>query len=438
MSSLAQMLAVSGVQVTGTDTTNCPTVKGLRRLGIHIHSGHTPAPFVRESEFVFVGSGAARIHPDRLRARRVGVREDSPARWLRRYMQEHVGLAIAGQRDASVASAMVGWILTNAGLDPTVLVGMAVPQLGGWARVGAGSHLVMDALEADGDLGPFGPRVAVLLNTVVARGIDPAVRTNALHRFAASVPSDGLILVEEPNQVIGAAVQAVESTVESVSLARGSSWWGTDLRHERGRYRFRVFHQGHFTLEVGLQVPGRRNVLSAVVAVAACVRLGVSTSVIREGLEEFTGVSRDFESRGSYRGVTLVDDDSRDPVTIAESLATGRQVFGSRRLRVVFWTNSTEWSPEDVGRYTYALSSADHVVIMDVSDTETSRSGTETLLAELAVTGVQTCRVESFEGALRNLDQHLEPGDVLVTLGAGDVGTIADAFIRRLSRNRQG
>jgi len=354
-------------------------------------------------------------------------------------MRGQVGLAVAGRRDASVSSAMIGWILTHAGLDPTVLVGMPAPQLGGWARLGAGRHFVVEALEEDQELGPFGPRIAILLSTVVSPNTtDLAARVNALRRFATSVPADGLILFESPNEVLEAAVHALEPTVESVSLARGSSWWGADLREERGRYRFRAFHEGHFTLEVGLQVPGRRNVLSAVAAVATCVQLGVSTASIREALEEFTGVSRDFESRGSYQGVTLVDDEGRDPETIAETLAIGRQTFGSRRLRVVFWVDETDWTREDVGRYISALSSADHVVLMDGNGTGTSRDLTESLVGDLAVSGVLANRVESFEGAIRYLDQHLEPGDVLITLGAGDVGTIADAFIRRLSRNRQG
>ena len=439
MTALAQMLVQGGAKVTGTDTTDNPSLERLRTMGIQIHSGHTPAPYVHESDYVFVGSGTARIHPDRLRARRHGLKEGSPRGWLSQWMDGREGMVIAGRRDASVASAMIGWVLTHAGLDPTVLVGTPAPQLGGWARLGSGKHFVFEAMEEDGDLGPCGPRIAVLLSTLVPADVaDPLARIHALRRFASTVPANGLILCEGPDEILTSAVRALEPTVESFSLARGSSWWGTDLREERGRYRFRTFHHGQFALEVGLQVPGPRNVLSAIVAVATCVRLGVPTSSIREALEEFTGVSRDFESRGSYRGVTLVDDEGRDPEEIGQTLTVGRQVFGSRRLRVVLWADEADWSPEEICRYVKALSAADHVLLMDGNGTETCRGLLECLVSDLAVSGVHADRVESFEGAIRYLDQHLEPGDVLVTLGAGEVGTIADAFIRRLSRDRQG
>ncbi len=245
------------------------------------------------------------------------------------------------------------------------------------------------------------------------------------------------MLATAPNELVGEAVRAIEPAVELVSLERGTAWWGTDLREERGRYRFRAFHRGRFAVEVRLQVPGRRNVLSALAAIAACDRLDVPSAEIKNGLEEFTGLAGDFESRGSYRGVTLVDEEGREPADVSESLAIGRQVFGERRLWAVFL--AAAGPPfEAVEEFTAAFAAADRVLIMDSATDAAGRHGTELLVRALVAAGIPTRRVDGLDDAIRDLDRHLEPGDVLVTLGTGDVGTIADAFIRRLSHDRQG
>src|SRR5262249_7497656 len=147
---------------------------------------------------------------------------------------------------------------------------------------------------------------------------------------------DGYILALAQNDLVSEAIRGLGPLIEGISLERGSAWWGTDLREDHGRYRVRAFHRGRFAVGGRLQVRGQGNVLCALAAVAACDRLAVPTPEIKQGLEEFAGLSRDFESRGSYRGVTLLDDEGRDPASVAEALAIGRQVYGSRRLWAVF------------------------------------------------------------------------------------------------------
>jgi UDP-N-acetylmuramate--alanine ligase len=215
-----------------------------------------------------------------------------------------------------------------------------------------------------------------------------------------------------------------------LSLGRGCAWWGADLREERGRYRFRAFHNGHFVVEARLRVAGRRNVLNALAAVAVCERLAVPTAAIKEGLEEFAGLSRGLESRGSYRGVTLVDDEAGDPWAVAEVLTVCRQVYGRRRLWSVIRPEAPgAWCP-----FAAAFAAADHVVVA-----QGDRSGARELVEALLSAGVRAQWAAGLDGAVADLDRQLEPGDVLLTLGAGDVGKVADAFsTRRLPLDRHG
>lgn len=426
------MLVQRGMRVTGSEQSSRPAVERLRRLGARIHAGHSP----QGAQFLVYHPEVERDHPSRLAATRRGIDQASVGQWLGLMMRQSISLAVVGRRTASIASAMIGWTLTQAGLDPTVVLGAEVPQLGGWGRMGSGPHFVAEGIEGPGEIGPASPRLALLLD-VLEGGPGPRdERRAAIRQFARSVPSDGYVLALQDNEIVAEAVSDLAPVVERISIDRPSDWWGADLREDRGRYRFRAFHKGRFAVEVQLRVPGRRNVLGALAAVAACDRLSVPIQEIKQGLEEFTGLSRDFESRGSYRGVTLVDDAGCDPVSVSETLTIARQVFGARPIWAVICTDEETRSVEAEAGYLTALAMADHVLVTEGS--QVGGRGANTLVEALIASGVNACEAAGLDDVIRELDRNLEPGDVLVTLGAGDVGTIADAFIRRLSRDHQG
>lgn len=436
MSGLAQMLVQRGMRVTGSESSGRPAVERLRRLGARIHPGHSP----QGAQFLVYHPEVGRDHPSRLAAARRGMDQASVGQWLGLMMQQSISLAVVGGRSASIASAMIGWTLTQAGLDPTIVLGSEVPQLGGWGRMGSGPHFVVEAIEGPGEIGPTSPQLALLLDVGAGLPGRDEGQARAIRQFAESVPADGYVLAFEDNPIIAEAAQGLESVVEWISLERGNGWWGADLREERGRYRFRAFHNGRFALEVRLRVPGRRQVLGALAALAACDRLAVPLREIKQGLEEFTGLSRDFESRGSYRGVTLVDDAGSDPASVTETLTLARQVFGPRRIWTVICTGEGAEPGGADANYSAAFAAADRVLVTEGSGRETGSEGTlaNSLVDTLVGSGVNAREAAGLDDVIRELDGNLEPGDVLVTLGAGDVGTIADAFIRRLSRDHQG
>jgi UDP-N-acetylmuramate--alanine ligase len=269
--------------------------------------------------------------------------------------------------------------------------------------------------------------------------------------YLGAIPLDGQVLaLGHPalveNETRWPRVSTDPHRFSWLSFQRGSDWWGADLRADSGRYWFRVFHRGRFVCELALRVPGRHNALSALAAVAACDRLGLSTEEVRGGLEEFEGLSRDFELRGSFRGVTLVDDASEDAGSVHYALSLSRRTFGLRRLWVVFAAPEA-LEPADVSRLVAAFATADRVVVTPGVGVAGVRHGAEwpdrgracrALARGLDASGVPARCEADLAAAVTELDRSLEPGDVLLTLGAGDVGTIADAFIRRLPRDRQG
>jgi UDP-N-acetylmuramate--alanine ligase len=427
MSGLAQMLVQRGFVVTGSVRTPSLATERLRRLGVRVHAGHSPGSVPRSARFLVYSPEVPREHPDRLSAARVGVEQQSCPKVLADLLQRGIGIVAAGGRKAGIAAAMIGWTLTHAGLDPTVILGTASPQLGGSGRLGLGPHVIVEDSEGPTATDLRGVEIVILHDET-----DPSSRTDVLRRWADAAPSGGYVLgfADEGDGIVQASGALVE--VERFSLTPGHDWWGADVRQDRGCYRFRAFHRGRFVLEVRLQVPGRHLVLGALAAVAVCGRVDLTSREIKEALEEFGGISRGFESRGSYRGVTLVDDEAEGPRGVGKALTLAREVFGPRRLCAAYRHpegGNHPWPPAS------EFAEADRVWIIN-NDGPLGERMAEALVEALVSSGTSVGRVAGLDEAIRELDRYLEPGDVLVTLGAGDVGTIADAFLRRLSSDR--
>ncbi|HEV3121606.1 MAG TPA: Mur ligase domain-containing protein [Isosphaeraceae bacterium] len=419
VTALAQWLVERGYPVTSSASGPDAPAQRLRSVGIRVHPGHLHP----SARWMVYARGIDRLHPGRLAAARGGLPQASSADVLNHLIGQGWSVALWGGRTSSVAAAMVGWILVRAGLDPTVLLGSSAPQLGGWGRLGRGGWCVVEADPISERFAPDAVRIAVILDLDQRSG---AAQAAALRSFFASLPQHALVLGSGHDGTIARALRGIAAQAELVSLCKGCAWWGTDLREERGRYRFRAFYRGRFVVEARLQVPGRRSVFSALAAVAVCQRMDVPARAIKEGLEEFAGIARGLESRGSWRGVTLVDDEASDPRLVAEAVQVCRQAFGRRRLGIVVQPPPlASWVP-----YAPSLAAADWVLVAG-AEPEAAGPGPGRWVEPLAAAGVAARWAAGLECALADLERHLEPGDVLLTLGSGQLGTIADALSTR-------
>ena len=307
---------------------------------------------------------------------------------------------VVASREAQVLSAMVNWI--SGPVEP----------------LGRSSYDSVD-------------RVARCLATVGGR--NSSSRSGSVEFWPNRVPIADYYLTHSSTEM-DAIELGDHCLIERYSLFPGADWWAGDLRGSAGCYRFRAYHQGVYCTEVQLQVPGTHQVLPALAAVAIGVRMDLSPREIRDRLEEFSGVHRGFESRGSYRGATLVDDEALGYQAVAEALKLTREVFGRRTLRAVFLPHDRLDCSESPTADEFV--EANHLVLIEGASSQ--GESTRLLAASLRSSGTSVVLCSSLDRAIRELDRDLEPGDVLVTLGAGEVGTIADAFLRRLSRDRHG
>lgn len=389
--------------------------------GSRADAGHVPASIPRSARWLVQSPTVAPEHSDRLVALRRGIESIGTPELIHGLLSTRSGIAVAGRKLGRFAAAILGWTMVRAGLDPTVVLRDEVPQLGGAGRAGAGRHAVVDINGVLDPIlaGPPGPETAVILDVA---GLPPDA-TAALGAIAREVGGHLLTL----DGVRTDSTPSRSRFDEAFSLDRGSIWWAADLREERGRFRFRAFYRGRYTAEVRLRSPGRGSVLGALAALAVGLRAGLPTQTIVPALEDFAGVARGFQSRGSFRGVTLLDDDSTDPEGVAEAIGLARSAHARQTLWVAFAPAGPAHAVTAL-----ALAGADRLLILGAP---VDTSGWEGMLEG---EGASALLARDLGEALGHLDGNLEPGDVLLTLGAGDVGTIADAFLRRLARGRQG
>ena len=315
-------------------------------------------------------------------------------------------LPVVDSREARLLAAMVNWIAGDeaAASGPCDAPGPSIP---------------------DASIEATSPRALVSVG-----GRTPGARSG-LVEFWPTIPSAGDYLLTHAEVDAVGPIPPGSTLVERYSMAPGATWWGADLKRDAGRYRFRAFRAGVYHAEVRLRVAGVHQVLPALAALAIGCRLDLPAREVAERLGEFPGIRRGFESRGTYRGATLVDDEASRPGELGDALRLVREVFGRRTIRAVYLAAD----PADLPP-ARDFDEADHLILVEPAGSD--RESTRLLGASLRSSGASVAICPTPDGATRVLDRDLEPGDVLVTLGAAEVGTIADAFLRRLSRDRHG
>jgi UDP-N-acetylmuramate--alanine ligase len=444
MKALAEVLAGQGWIVTGSDLqASDTTIAAFARHGLRIHSGHHSAFLPGNADVVVYSPAVCRENPERILAERLGIPQYSYSQMLGRLMQGKTGMCIAGTHGKSTTTAMTGCVLEAAELAPTVVVGA---ELCGWRKngwAGDGPHFVVESCEYQRNFLDLSPQWAAIL------GIEPDhfdcftqfdEAVAAFAEFSQRVPAGGGLLIPVGSDAARAATLAAAAPVETFGLAPEADWWAGDVRLVAAGVRFRVYHRGEYVTEIALRIPGRHNVLNSLAAVALSHRAGAPADVIREALAEFPGIKRRFETIGSWRGVTLIDDYAHHPTAVAVTLATARERFPRRKLWCVFQPHQVSRTTALLGDFARALTRADEILVAPVfaarENVDQEPEHISRNLADQVIdSGGRARFVAGLDHAVATLDDELQPGDVLITMGAGDIGQVHHAFTRRLQRH---
>jgi UDP-N-acetylmuramate--alanine ligase len=437
MSALAELFVRRGASVTGCDAAGDPT-GDLARLGIAVATGHDPS-HVEGARALVVTSALPKSHPELQRARDLGIPVVRRAEALGEAVSGGELVAIAGTHGKTTTTVMTTEALHSAGREPTGVVGGRVGTWGGNLRYGSDRLFVVEADEYDRSFLALTPTVAVVTN-VEADHLDIYADLADIHRtfeqFAA--PARTIVLcAEDP----GANRLATPSTAEVIRYGIHSSdarLVAIDIRTEGGGSLFEVEYDDEMLGEVELAVPGMHNVLNALAAIGSGLALGVTVEAMRPGLSSFRGVERRFQRLGTAGGVDVVDDYAHHPTEIRATLAAARTAFPGRRIVAAFQPHLYSRTRDFAREFGEALAAADSVFVADIypAREQPIPGVTAGLIVDSTRQAGGSVAWQGERGSLSTeLARTVRGGDVVLTIGAGDITKTGPELLRALGES---
>ena len=437
LSAIARVLHGWGYIVSGSDRQPSALIDELRAEGLALYIGHR-ASQVAGADLVVVSSAVPGENPEVGEARRRGIPVVSREPFLAELTAGKTTLAVAGTHGKTTTSAMIAWILLQAGLDPTFVVGGLLQNLGTNARAGQGPHFVIEADEYERTFLGLQPDVAVI--TTLEHDHPDCYPTfaemqAAFGQFAARTVAGGLLLL------CGEDIAALELGHEIDQQTRRVQTYGLDARWDwraegvrlGNSAGFEVWYRDQRLGLCALQVPGRHNVLNALAALAASAEVGVPFDTAAAALTRFRGTARRFEIKGQAGGVTVVDDYAHHPTEIRVTLAAARLKYAGRPLWAVFQPHTYSRTAALLDDFAAAFDDADHVLVTGIYAARESDT--------LGISGANVVTrsshpdihyVETMDGTVAALAKRVQPGDIVVTLGAGDGYVIGERLLDHL------
>jgi UDP-N-acetylmuramate--alanine ligase len=429
MSGLAEILRTLDFDVSGSDLTAGETTRRLERLGVDVQIGHRREN-VRGADVVVVSSAIARDNPETLEAAALGTPVISRAEMLAELMRVKYGVALAGSHGKTTTTSLAATVLRAAGLDPTVVVGGRMAAFGSNAKLGAGDLLVAEADESDGSFLRLTPTIAAITN------IDPEhldhystfdALKDAFVEFAERVPFYGLAVLCLDHPTVQEILPRIRRRHVTYGLSPQADYSARSIAHHGLVTSFEVTGRGRSFGEFQVRMPGQHNVLNALAVIAIADELEVPLDVMKEALATFSGVARRFSVVGQPNGVTLVDDYGHHPAEIMATLSAARGAY-DKRILVAFQPHRYTRTQNLFEEFTRAFNDADMVFVTDIYPAgESAIEGVSSshLVEAMRRHGQRSASyVSDLAELARQVARVAEPGDVVISLGAGDINRV--------------
>jgi UDP-N-acetylmuramate--alanine ligase len=441
MSGIAEVLVNLGYKVSGSDLGNTAVTRRLASLGARVTHGHA-AENIDGANAVVISTAVRGDNPEVLAARAKRIPVVPRAVMLAELMRLKQGIAIAGTHGKTTTTSLVASVLAEGGLDPTFVIGGRLNSAGANARLGTGDFIVAEADESDASFLNLQPVMEVITNIdadhMDTYGHDFARLKQAFIEFTQRLPFYGIAVVCVDDSNVREILPLVSKPMIRYGLSPEAQVRAVDVRAEGGTMRFTVRRQLNGTpepeLEVVLNLPGEHNVRNALAAIAIATELEVPDAAIVKALAEFNGVGRRFQRYGEVplKGggtFTLVDDYGHHPVEMAATVAAARGAFPGRRLVLAFQPHRYTRTRDCFEDFVKVLGTADAVLLSDVyaaGESAIVAADGRALTRALRVAGkLEPLFVENMEDMPQSIVDTAQPGDVVITMGAGSIGAVA-------------
>jgi UDP-N-acetylmuramate--alanine ligase len=444
LSAIAQVLLESGYTVSGSDEAQSPFAAALAAHGATVYLGHADANLAG-ADFVIISSAIPSDNVEVLAARAQGLPVLKRADFLGQLMEGRQGIAVAGTHGKTTTTGLIAFMLDQAGLDPTFIVGAQLENYGTNARAGHGQPFVIEADEYDRMFLGLKPVVAVVTNVEHDHpDCYPTLKDmqEAFQTFAGLLPDTGLLVGYGRDtfaQRLVAERRAAGRPAVVYGLRRDDDYRADSIQlNGAGGSDFLVVKAGETLGLARNRLPGEHNVLNSLAALAVADHLGVDFNVARNALADYRGAGRRFEVKGDANGVTVIDDYAHHPTEIRATLAAARHRFGDRPLWVMFQPHTFSRTRTLLAGFAASFADADHVLIVDIfKSRETPDPEVSSADIVRRMNHPDARYVPALVDAANYLCEHLRPGAVLLTLGAGDGNWVGQKVFEVLAQQGQ-
>ncbi len=437
MSGIAELLLNLGYKVSGSDQNSSEITRRLEALGGTFYCGHA-APQILGADVVVTSTAIAHDNLEVTAARNASVPVIPRAEMLAELMRLKFSVAISGAHGKTTTTSLVASVLEAGGLDPTVVNGGILKNIGSNAVLGKGDFIVAEADESDGSFLKYSPAIAVVTN-IDREHLDyykdlEHIKSTFLS-FLDRIPFYGLAVLCLDNEPIQDLIPRIQKRFTTYGMTTQADFQARNIRFEGLRSLFEVVHQGEKLDEIQLNMPGIHNVYNAMASIVVGLELGISFAVIKKALETVQGVKRRLEIKGETRGVTVVDDYGHHPTEIMTTLTATRESWPERRKIVVFQPHRYTRTQALFNEFARAFYQSDILVVLPIyAASEAAIEGIDhaSLCRAIREHGHRQVHcVDSKEAAIAVVEEILEPGDILLTLGAGDVWKVGAEVLER-------
>ncbi len=440
MSGIAELLLNLGYGVSGSDLNDSATTRKLQALGARISKGHQ-GELVAGADVVVTSSAISRDNPEVLAAMDAAIPVIQRAEMLAELMRlAKYGIAIAGSHGKTSTTSMVSWMMTEAGLDPTIVVGGKVDSLGGNAKLGTGDFLVAEADESDGSFLKLSPVLDVVTNIDLEHmdhytDIDHIKAT--FLEFVDRIPFYGAVILCLDDENIADILPDIRKRKITYGFSAQADVSAEQIETGRGRVAFTVKRDGKVLGRIDFSLPGKHNVYNALATICVGLEVDIPFEKISAALQSFQGVQRRMQQKGKGRGITVIDDYGHHPTEIRATLSAIKEGWPEKRLVVLFQPHRYTRTLALLDQFKTCFHQADYLVITDIyaaSEEPLAEISGEILLEEVKKHGQRTTQfIANVAGLAETILPELQEGDLVLTLGAGNIVQAGEDLVELLN-----
>lgn len=441
MSGIAEVLLNSGYVVSGSDLQESDAIHRLRKLGAQIFVGHQEENLVVNPSVVVISTAVKYSNPEVTEARRRQIPVIPRAEMLAELMRMKYSVAVAGSHGKTTTTSMIAAVLSAAGLDPTMVIGGRVRMLGGNAKMGQGEILVAEADESDGSFLLLSPTIAIVTN-IDREHMDFHQTMERLNEsfltFINKVPFYGLAVLCLDNPNVRALLPKVRKRFTTYGLSPEAEFSVQDLVVKAGGVEFSALHHGKALGQLRLQLPGRHSATNALAALAVAHEFEIPFARAAEALKAFSGIHRRFEIKGEARGILVIDDYGHHPAEIRATVGAIRESW-KRPLTVVFQPHRYSRTQDLFDDFLTAFEGADRLILTEIygaGEDPIAGVSAEALYQAIKRQGHLDVRFAADRNRIpEQLVDDLQAGDIVLTLGAGDIYKVGEALVEVLHKS---